>query len=600
MEIKLNEQQEELANFRGGHCITLASAGSGKTATILERTRRLISSGVDPNNIMILTFSKKSVADLKERIDTDLKGVYISNFHSMCLQTLKIHGDNRELVIGWKLVKFFTDKYGEEFPVGELQSWISFQKSHMRKFSANGFVEKETSMDAFKLPLYYKEYQKFMSDHSFFDFDDMLLDFVDLLKKDEHIRDYFTNQYQYIMVDEHQDSSRVQNEILKLITGAGNLVCIGDIKQNIYNFRGSDLGICLDFKDDWENAKVIQLPINYRSTKDIVDVSNAFIKPSFENYDLYADALAHQDTLGTVVGEFSSDNVVPRIQKLIQDKTEPKDIAVLVRTNDLGGTYELELRSMGIPCVMIGGKSFLDRMEINVIMSYLKLSVDNTDYGSFKNVYNTPNRFLSKKFIDKVGKTVGMSKEDLFGLTQRLKNDIKPYELRGYRDFARAVESIDPNGNPENQIDMILKTTELEKHLKHTYDDYEVRIKAIGSLKKIASKYKTIRQFLFMIQNLNTDKTKNAVQIMTVHKSKGLEFDHVFVASVDNEIFPHIKSSDEEERRLFYVAISRAIRGLYVSGTSKFVIEIRDIIGEDTEELSDEEFGDMEFMLEDW
>jgi len=584
MNIKLNEQQEELANFREGYCLALASAGAGKTATILERTRRMVEEGINPKSILILTFSRKSVNDLKERMTKDIKDVNVSNFHSFCLQALRKSGDRRELTVLWQINKHFTDAYGDEFQFGELLSWISFQKSHMRK-PTDKFVEKETTIKHDLRELYIK-YEKFNNNHNFLDFDDMLLEFIKLVNSSPKLQKWFTNQYKYIMVDEHQDSSRVQNEILKAIAGSGNLVCIGDIKQSIYKFRGSDLSICLDFEKDWKGAKVIQLPTNYRSMKNIVDVSNDFIRPSFEQYDIYEDADSHNKAFGTITSSNDSVHIVQKVKELIDSGVQYKDIAILYRMNYIGGNYEIELREMGIPCTVIEDKPFLERMEIDVIMSYLKLAGDNTDFKSFSSVYNTPNRFLGKAFLKQVS-TYSMKKEaDLMSLG--LKISMKNHEMRGYKDLCRMVNNIDINSSPSRQIDYIINQTDLIQYLKHNYDDAEEKIKAINLLQKIAGKYKTVKQFLFMVQNLNNKKEENAVQLMTVHKSKGLEFKHVIVGNVDNCIFPHEKATMDEERRLFYVAISRAEDGLYVYGDSIFAKEFYDIVNKEDEEFFEE------------
>ena len=586
MEIKLNKQQEELANFREGYCLALASAGAGKTATILERTRRMVAEGIDPKEILILTFSRKSVDDLKKKMTKTIKDVNVNNFHSFCIQVLRKHGDKRELTVLWQLNKHFTEKYGDMFQFGEMISWISFQKSHMRKPN-DKFVYKETTITE-NLNELYTRYEKFNKNHNFLDFDDMLLEFIKLANSSPKLRKWFADNYKYIMVDEHQDSSRVQNEILKVITGAGNLVCIGDIKQNIYNFRGSDLSICLDFKSDWEDAKLIQLPTNYRSTKNIVDVSNDFIRPSFQEYDMYEDAGAHSKSFGTITSSNDCDHIVQKVKELVDSGVKYGDIAILYRVNYLGGNYELELREMGIPCTVIEDKPFLERMEIDVIMSYLKLAGDNTDFKSFSSVYNMPNRYLGNAFLKQVSKYSVAKKGDLTSLTAAV--TMKPHELRGYKDFCRMVNNIDINSSPSRQIDFILNQTDMIDYIKQKYDDSDEKIKAINLLQKIAGKYKTVKQFLFMIQNINDNKKKdnNAVQLMTVHKSKGLEFKHVIVGNVDSGIFPHKKAPEDEERRLFYVAISRAIDGLYVYGDSLFAKEFYDIVNKDEEDLFEE------------
>ena len=577
MALKLNKQQEELANFRKGYCITLASAGAGKSSTILERAKRMVDEGIRPSSILILTFSKKSAQDLKKKMPKGVEGIKTSTFHSLCLQTLYANGIKKDLTVPWMVNKYFTDKYGDDFLFGELLSWISFQKSHMRK-PTDEFVEKNTNIEQ-DLRKLYKEYENFNRSHNFIDFDDMLLEFINLLNTKKSVKDWFANTYEYVMVDEHQDSSRVQNEILKLITGAGNLVAICDIKQNIFTWRGSDLKICLDFQKDWKGAKVIQLPINYRSKKKIVDISNDFIRPDFKDSDLYADAISHASETGNVQIS-SSITIADKIKKLVDVGIKPSEIAVLYRANYLGGTYEMELREMGVPCTVIEDKPFLERMEIDVIMSYLKLSMDNTDYKSFSGIYNMPNRYLSKKFLKEVSKHSGMKKKNLLNLENDLY--LKPHEKRGYLDLGRMVNSIDPMGSPDTQIEFILTKVGLIDHLKHNFDDYEDKINAINLLRRIANKYKTVKQFLYMVQNMNNNKKneENAVQLMTVHKSKGLEFKYVFVANVDEDMFPHKNAPLEEERRLFYVAITRAIDELYICGNSTFVDEMYDIIKE--------------------
>jgi len=355
-----------------------------------------------------------------------------------------------------------------------------------------------------------------------------------------------------------------------------NYVANGIVSHNcIYNFRGSDLTICLDFEKDWDNATVINLPTNYRSTRDIVDVSNGFIRPSFESYENYVDSNSSKEHSGVIHVGTDSTDVVSRIKTLVDSGVEPKDIAILYRMNYLSGAYELGLRELAIPCTIVEDKGFTERVEIDVILSYLKLAINNKDYKSFSSVFNMPNRYLGKSFTDEIKSKYGTTGIDYMDMYLP---KLKGFQKNGYNSLKRVVNDIDVNASPISQIESLIERSGMMNYLKSKYDDYEEKSRAIAVLKAIAKKHKTIKQFLFMVEAPIAKKTKNAVQLMTVHKSKGLEFEHVFVVNVDTKIFPHERAEDEEERRLFYVAISRAISGLYVYGTSNYVDELDEVV----------------------
>lgn len=579
--IELNEYQQKIVDFKEGNMLVVANAGSGKTATLLERTANLVRGGVPPEKILLLTFSKKAVEDLKERIDDNLKKVNIYTYHSLCYQTLMKSGLKVNLIKEWQVEAFF-DKKVEQMGIDSykaITSWIGYQKAYNRLSNSDNFVDTGTDLPVRVLALMYRDYEAYKKSKNLIDFDDMLVEFVKLIKKDNNVINVLHNMFHYIMVDEHQDTNEIQNEILFLLSAKGNLVCLGDVKQAIYNFRGCSYSIMERFDKDWKSSTTLSLPINYRSTQGIIDISNSFVTCSFGTGDMYQDSICHNKQKSVIEVKPYTD-VVGTVKRLHDKGVAYKDIAVLYRTNMQGGEFEFDLKSEGIPCVALEGNSFTSRKSVKTMLGYLKLALDTEDSESFNDIYNTPNRYLSKDFRDRI---LHSHESDLLENVGVCKT---PYERTNYLTLVRNIEKVQDYVHGDKSVVEILTLIDrlfgVSKMLNKDSDILDEKVKDIEVLKKIGSRCSTVKQFLFMIDNVDKmtkDNTpKDAVLLMTVHKSKGLEFKHTIVAGADVEVFPHQRSTDDEERRLFYVAITRAIEGLYVQGTGKYVNDITSII----------------------
>jgi len=943
--VKYNEYQQRAIDFKDGNLLINASAGSGKSSTILARTEKLVEEGVKPNNILLLTFSKKAVEDLKSKLSTKLKTVNVQTFHGLCYQLLLRHGFNKSLVKEWEVQSFFekliTDNNLDllQVPTNLIKGWIGYQKAYDLRPDSKTFktVSYELPVSVNVLKSFYKQYQKFLENKNLIDFDDMLIEFLDLVKRDDGIALQLKKNYKYVMVDEHQDTNEIQNKIISLLAKTGNLVAVGDVKQCllpetiiktkdgdkmirdivvgdlilsasgrgcvnygtvedvmvseankeivvlttesgkvikgtkehtmfvnqtiqnkyfiylmyregmgyrigvssnlkfknkgkrvtengyykrmldekaqkvwllkvcdtledslmwetyysykyriltyqfkgrvqglpqdyikrlfnmvesmednlfedfkldkdsphyiplvqerninftlfgskrrntestdndyvgfkhelsvstvdteyvdiiskygnashkkngagtwyysyrsvlgdqdklldivdnivhdsnvqinvkmyarmidsdikfeylplgniregmsvcslinneivedrvvkveyenyvgkvydlnvkdyrnyvandivvhncIYGFRGSSYTIMERFAREWENATVISLPINYRSTQGIIDLGNLYAKKSFKgDGDLSVDSIAH-NTNESVIDIDSCGSIVNTIKTLVEKGAEYKDIFVIYRTNAQGVDFEYELRANDIPCYNSEGIGITERPAVKTMLGYIKLAYDATDAQAFKDVFNKPNRFLSNALLNKILTDSNPRKLECVNVCT------KSFEVTNFMKLVNMVEkfreAIESGKSVLDLVNMIDNTAGITRMVSKDNDEIEDKGKELNFVRAIAKKSRSVKHFLFMIEkiskdNLEKQKSGNQVVLMTVHRSKGLENKHVIVAGVDCEIFPHKRATDDEERRLFYVAITRAIEGLYVYGNSPYV-----------------------------
>lgn len=574
---KANKQQQEAIDFKDGACVVIASAGSGKTKVLTERIKTLVDEhGVEPSNILAISFTKDSANELSSRLGKGYEDVETKTFHSFCLKYLNQSKKNKDLFSSdWRFEKYMDENSDiDQKEMSQAMSWVSYQKNHGIRSTSKRFVSNGVEISETLLVDFYKLYDTYLQKNNKMDFDDMLLFFIDLVKKDKYFAKMINTKYEYILVDEHQDTNDVQQEILKMIAGNGNIMAVGDYRQSLYSFRGSSVGIILDFLDDWENAKLITLPINYRSTKDIVGLANDFIRPTYEYHESYEDAIANNNKNGAI--HINPDkSVCEEIERLINEEgVEPKDITILYRNHFLSAEYEIGLRDRNIPYTIVGKtKGFFDRWYIDLVISYLKFAIDTTDQDSFQRVYNDPNRYLSKDFMRNALEKGGNL---LYAPTTKWN------EQKGLTRLKQDLVDIRVNDKPNKVIERIIKLTNVKARILGLYEDGEMIIKSLDTLMDLASKFKSVKQFLFMVEMMKRKPklNKNSVKMMTIHGSKGLEFENVFVVGVNPDILPSYRASDEEERRLLYVAMTRAIENLYVYGNSNYIWEIKAILDE--------------------
>lgn len=585
--MELSKVQQEAVDFHEGCCNVIASAGSGKTRVLVNRIVKLIEDyNVDPAKILAITFSKKAKENMVERLTKMIPGyvkfINVETFHSFGFRIVrKFNRDDFEILdADWKKVKIIEEilqhYFGEKEPDGQeiadILSFISVQKNQMRKPDSST-----------KFGKVYKYYERYKAEHKQLDFDDMLAKCHEILSTNEKGLQYCQEQYQYILADEMQDTNAVQYEIIRLI-GAKykNVFVVDDPLQNIFMWRGSDNKFVMNFDEDWPNARVIHLNKNYRSSKDIVEAANHFAESIPESkHRHYVESVADK-------GKFKepcysrykdeneeADEIARKIQAYIKAGYEYKNIAILTRTNAQLQNFETALYRSEIPYLIVDGMSFIDRREIKIILSYLRLICDINDDEAFEYVYNRPNRYLGQSFLQEVKRTARREKMSFYCAMFRVSRT--NWKVKNAVNSIHATVKTISESKYKNVSDMIAALREdlnLDSYVsKDLCDNDDSRIENLNTLQRMAANYNDVKRFISFIMRFSKEKKHdpNSVQLMTIHKSKGLEFPIVFVAGVNQGLLPHEKNKNvDEEKRLMYVAITRAEKILHISSTEQY------------------------------
>lgn len=580
---KFNEQQLEAINFYKGACGVVASAGSGKSTVLLNRINRLVNYHREfPSDILAITFTSKTANELKSKLeDMKLDGVNVGTFHSICMRIMLKEDINvrGKLVPEWKAENWFKD-IDSKPNTTDILSYISYQKSYLKSYN-DEFKFKDSDYTDDELRAFYKRYEEGKKEEGLYDFDDYLLIALDILQKN---KGKYT--FEFVLVDEHQDSNLVQNLILKELCQSGNIFAVGDVRQSIYGFRGGDIEYFINFDKYWDDVKIINLYMNYRSVNNIVNMSNNFISPYFKNYEHYVDAEAFNKNNGLVdlrsydSEEKESIEVVDKIESLLEDGTKPKDIVVLYRLNSQSLFIENELKRRGIEYDITNDSSFFKRREISAIMCFLRLIQNPHDDSALETIFKfraNPLKFFSNKIFDKIRHNSGNNNMSLFESLTNINYDAK-WQLKNALEFEKSINRLrlqNDKGVPLSMlIDNIIKSFDIDSQIEEKYSGEEVndRLKSLTVLKTFV-KNNNLEQFInFVYSDGGSPKkkaNKNAIKLMTIHASKGLEFINTFVVGVEDGTFPHERCDLDEEARLFYVAVTRAIQNLYISEIGK-------------------------------
>ena len=618
----LNEEQKQAVLYNEGPLLIIAGAGSGKTRVITYKVAYLVESGVSPDNILAITFTNKAASEMKERVDDLLgensKKVFISTFHKFCGRILRVFiesiGYNRNFTIydtddQKKILNKIIKELGyddKKVKARAVASRISFCKNH--DISIDEFKKSAKSEMEKIYARCFEEYDKKMFENNALDFDDMLLLTVRILKENEDIRKRISNQFKYILVDEYQDTNMVQFEIIKLLTMGGNnkLTVVGDDDQSIYKFRGADIRNILEFENVFENAKVIKLTQNYRSTNNILNVANSVIKNNQGRKDknLWSE---NGDGARVIFTEYEDDSKEAySIISEIKRKNDYKNTAILYRTNAQSRKFEEMCVSFSVPYTLVGGVNFYERREIKDVLAYMHILVNPSDTNSLFRIINVPKRGIGEsslaKILDFAGNNNLMPLEAVFNydkidLTKKVKESLK--------DFVELIVELKSENEIDGIIDKLLKRC-YEEFLFDEYGDeegkerleniYELRNKAItfketypenaenDILKDLASNMSAhviLEDFLYEIALVsdtdNINEMDDKLTLMSLHASKGLEYDNIYLTGMNEGLFPSyqsISSDDseaeiEEERRLCYVGITRAKKNLYLSSARR-------------------------------
>ncbi len=606
----LNEQQREAVYHTEGPLLILAGAGSGKTRVLTHRIAYLIEErGVNPWNILAITFTNKAAGEMRERVD-DIVGfgsesIWVSTFHSTCVRILRRHidrlgydtnftiydTDDQKMLMRdiCKYLQIDTKIYRER----NLLAAISAAKNEM--VSPEGFrLRAEGDFSRQRIASVYEEYEKQMKANNALDFDDLLVKAVQLLKTQPDVLDYYQERFRYIMVDEYQDTNNVQFQFVSTLAAKyRNLCVVGDDDQSIYKFRGADIRNILNFENVFEDAKVIKLEQNYRSTGTILDAANAVIRNNRGRKDktLWTDngqgekiELRQFDT-----GYDEAEYIVGDIRGHVDSgDCSYNDNAVLYRTNAQSRLFEEKLVSANIPYKLVGGVNFYARREIKDLLSYLKTIDNGKDDLAVRRIINVPKRGIGLTSVTRVQEYALQRGVSFYEAV--LGADLIPGIGRGLpklESFAALIEHFRSEAGKMSILELledIIETTGYIEELKTEGEiEAEARIENIDELKNKAADYEescqergeapTLGGFLeevALVADIDSlDEDSDYVVLMTLHSAKGLEFPHVYLAGLEDGLFPSYMTvtSDnpeelEEERRLCYVGITRAMKQL--------------------------------------
>ena len=603
---KLNENQRKAAEKIEGPVLILAGAGSGKTRTVTYRIAHMIKEkNISPLNILALTFTNKAAREMKERAE-ELIGeensynLVVSTFHSFAVRILKTYSER----IG----------YGRNFTIYDVDD----QKSRMTKINkemnikddiapgriANrisklkedgvGLDEVSRQLDL-KIPAnrlfydIYKKYDEVLKANNAMDFSDLLLNARRLLD-DKYVLDIIQNRYQYIVVDEYQDTNNIQYEIINLIAAKYRNICVvGDEDQSIYAFRGANIENILNFEKDYPDAYTIKLERNYRSTKRILDTANELIRnnKSSKGKKLWTDGSEGEKIkiFNAKTPYDEAEFIVKEIKAKSKSGVDYKDMTILYRTNAQSRVLEEKLLEGNVPYKIYGGMQFFQRKEIKDILAYLNLLNNRNDNHNFYRIINVPKRSIGEKTLEKIAEIANERNIPMLDALQFVdETNIRGAVKNTLKDFYNMIQgiylSLDELSVKEVFDEVITKT----KYFDSIEDNKEDRVKNIEELLNSIIELEkrnphiSLADYLDMVSlTASTDEmeeNENFVKLMTIHSSKGLEFDYVFIAGMEDGLFPScsFESSEEdieEERRLCYVAVTRAKKELYISYASE-------------------------------
>lgn len=589
----LNEKQREAVLHFGSPLLVLAGAGSGKTKVITHKIMYLIKAlGVDVHRILAITFTNKAANEMKERVEKALgeKPQWVMTFHSLCVRILRIEAENfgfdRNFTIydeedSKKLIKKVLKDLNldeEKLKPDKIKDIISKAKQEQDP----DYVIDLYSISVPMVKAIYQKYQEELKNANAFDFDDLLVETVKLLTKNREALYRWQNKFDYILVDEYQDTNKIQHQLLKLLVGSKDgLTVVGDPAQCIYTWRGATPDNILEFENSFPNTKIVKLERNYRSTKKILDCANTVIAKASGRWQkkilkLWTDKDHGEDIQLKILPTEKDESAF--IAKTIKSKDESfSNFAVLVRMSFLTRNLEEAMIKAGIPYQIVGGLRFYERAEVKDVISYLRIATNPRDFASFERSITTPSRGIGEKTIQIIssyfsGSWIEAAEKSLENLPKKTKEAVKTYldtverlKLNIRHSFTEAVRQL---------IQEIDYQTFLQKEYEKDWEDRTQNIgELISALEEAEKQGKTVEEFLeetALTQAQDNLENSQTVKIMTVHAAKGLEFKTVFIAGLEEGIFPSGRAFDdpsqmEEERRLFYVAITRAKEHLYLT-----------------------------------
>jgi DNA helicase-2/ATP-dependent DNA helicase PcrA len=607
---KLNEKQHEAVTHIEGPALVIAGAGSGKTRVLTNRIAYLIENNhVSPNKILAITFTNKAANEMKERIaeliDYDVSRMWVGTFHSICVRILRrcidrlgyssnfiiFDADEQKIVVKESILELNLDT--KDYDPNSIRSIISNEKNN-RTRPDEYIKENFTEFRKRNIGEIYKLYEKKLKKSNALDFDDLLVKTLDIMEQDEDIRNEYRDRFEYILVDEYQDTNKVQYMLVRILgkkeNSTENVFVVGDEDQSIYGWRGADISNILDFEKDFPTAKVIKLERNYRSTQTILEAANAVIKNNVNRIgkNLWTEGNEGAKILINKAFDEKSEALF-MAERIYNEKNIQSvgydEMAILVRTRAQTRAIEERMRLEGIPYKIVGGHEFYSRKEIKDLMGYLKLVQNNNENYSFRRVINVPKRGIGKKTLELLDKFAAENDMSLFesaelssqiGVSKKASESLRKftdmvndicgkqgemelidlvehvYEDSGYKSFMEGNRSVEGRARLENINEFFSAVRDFQDRGEETeLEDFMAHISLLTDIEK------------------TEDGDGERITIMTVHSAKGLEFDVVFIGGLEENMFPIVRDGNEddieEERRLFYVAITRAKKRLYIT-----------------------------------
>jgi DNA helicase II / ATP-dependent DNA helicase PcrA len=607
---ELNQQQLAAVTASPGPLLVIAGAGSGKTRTLIYRVAYLLENGIDPRNILLLTFTNKAARQMLDRVanllPVDASGLWGGTFHSIGNRMLRRHGSALGYSSGFSIMDREDQKDLIDTVVaaaGINPKEIRFPKGDVLAEIFSFVINTETPIDAllaekfpYFLPLLeqirdvHARYEKKKKSTNSMDFDDLLEKTLRMLKEHEHIADFYRRQFQFILVDEYQDTNKIQADLIDTLAAEHrNVMVVGDDAQSIYSWRGANFKNILAFPERYPDAQVFKIELNYRSVPEILHVANAAIAANVKQFRKELSATRPSNAVRPAVvglndGSEQAQFVAQRVLELRDEGIELNEIAVLYRAHYHAIELQLELSRRGIPYVITSGVRFFEQAHVKDVTSFIRFIANPRDEVAFKRMV---------KLLPGIG---NKSADSLWyawekGLNERgeitswserlLAMQVSARSKKSWEQLAHTLDEIAPGGQPSPPSEMITSIVEAvyDDYAKANFTNYELRREDLNQLAAFARQFKDVHEFLSqlaLISNIDAEpaldqSTDNeAVNLSSVHQAKGLEYHTVFVIWLTDGMFPSTRSLEtrdaiEEERRLFYVAITRARDELYLT-----------------------------------
>lgn len=606
----LSDVQSAAVRQTDGPVLIFAGAGSGKTRVLTHRMAYLLEElGVAPERILAVTFTNKAAGEMKSRLHGMVgpvaRDVWVGTFHAMCVRILRRDGsrigigssfaviddsDQRQLV-----KEILDDLDYDERQLAPGACLAEIDKAKNALLWPEQYAERQTSFVGERIANVYAEYQRRLAESNSLDFDDLIVRTIDLLQRDKATREKYQRRFEYVLVDEYQDVNAAQYRLVALLAGHhGNVTVVGDDDQSIYSWRGSDYRMILRFEEDFPGAKIFKLEENYRSTTRILEAANALVahNRSREPKRLFTSRGEGEPiTLYPAATERDEARyVVEKVKSSVRDGSAYRDFVVLYRTNAQSRVFEEALLAEGIPYRVVGGVGFYARTEVKDVVAYLRYIVNSSDALAFKRIVNVPRRGIGQQTLAALVQSANAARvsvgEAIF--SSELLRTAVPKKLKELERFAELISELRKFGESAKVADLLVAVMERSGYVRELQSedshDARARLENLSELVGVAREYEaneeepSLAGFLAniaLVSDLDAlEEDASYVTLMTLHSAKGLEFSSVFLTGLEEGVFPHSRTLTEpdeleEERRLAYVGITRAIDRLFLTYASR-------------------------------